>query len=364
MKKLLALLVVIVMTLTLFGACAPQAPAASSAAPAASSAAPAASSEAPTASSAAPASEAPAKKIKIGAATQTLQIECYQFMKAAAEGWFAENAPEVEFVWQACDYDPVKQTSQVETYIAQKYDALIIEPVMPQTGDTLVKMCKAANIPVVISETKPATELVDYYLVADSFKVGEGEVEFFIKQWGTEKPAKAVIMSGTKGDYVAEEITRGYLETLKKYPNIEVVMHQWCKDWDPTTALGHMENALAQNNNKLDVIFANNDQMINGCIKAAKNAGVEKNMWFVAGDFDKETVQHFWDGLNIGIMDKGQKDCGKDLAAAAYATVTGGKFRQDEKMADGQMVTWIPITMVTKDNIDEMAKYKFDLVKP
>jgi ABC-type sugar transport system substrate-binding protein len=360
MKKIVALLLVIVMAVLMFGACAPSAGKTESQAPSASvsasQAASASESQAPSESQ-----PAPAKRIKIGAATQTLQIECYQLMKGAAEKWVAENG-NVDFVWQACDYDPVKQTSQVETYIAQKYDAVIIEPVMPETGDTLVKMCKAAGIKVVISETKPKTELADYYLVANSFKVGEGEVEYFAKQWG-DKPAKAVIMSGTKGDYVAEEITRGYLETLKKYPNIQVVMHQWCKDWDPTTALGHFENALAQNGNKLDVVFANNDQMVNACVKAAKNAGVEKNMWFVAGDFDSDTVAHFYDGLKIAIMDKGQKDCGADLVAAAYAAATGGKFRQDEQMSDGQWVTWVPITMVTKENIDEMAKKKFDMVR-
>jgi D-xylose transport system substrate-binding protein len=303
------------------------------------------------------------KEILIGASTQTLAIECYQFMKDAAENWFAENAPEVKFLWQSCDYDPSKQIAHVEDFIAQGYDALIIEPVMPETGDTLVKMCHDAGIPVVISETKPSTELVEYYLVANSFLVGKGEVEYFIEQWGTEKPAKVVILSGTKGDYVAEEITRGYLETMDQYDNLEIVMHQWCKDWDPTTALGHMENALSAHNNKIDVVFANNDQMINASIKAAKNAGVEKNMWFIAGDFDRETVDHFYEGLNIAIMDKGQKDCGADLAEAAYATVTGETFRTDQMMEGGQMVTWIPITLVTKDNIDEMAKKKFDYVR-
>jgi D-xylose transport system substrate-binding protein len=299
------------------------------------------------------------KKFKVGVASQTLAIEVYQLMNEAATKWLAENAPEVDFTWLACDYDPSKQISQVETFISQGYDCIVIEPVMPETGDTLIEMCQQAGIPVIDLETLAATAKAEVLIVADSYKVGKTQAQYFIDKYGTEEKAKTVVLSGTRGDYVAEEITKGLLDTLAEYNNIEIVMHQWCKDWDPTTAMGHMENALSAHKNDIDVVFANNDQMVNAALKAAINAGVAEDIWFIGSDFDRETVDNIRAGYRLAVLDKSPILQGERIAEASHIILTGGEIPYDVILDNGMKAWWTPITMVDSTNLEGMVASKY-----
>lgn len=59
--------------------------------------------------------------------------------------------------------DQAKQTEQVNTFITQGVDALIINPVMTSAADTIIAAVKQANIPTVLINREPTAEQVAAY---------------------------------------------------------------------------------------------------------------------------------------------------------------------------------------------------------
>ncbi len=303
-------------------------------------------------------------KIVIGVTSMTLKESVYHFMRDAA----TEKAKELgaEVVWQSSENDPTTQYNQVENFIAQGIDILVIEPARSDASDRHVKLAQDAGIPVINLEALIPGVQMDLRISADSYKVGVAQVEDFAKEWG-DHPANVVVLSGTKGDEVAESITQGVMETLKNYPQYKVIVQQSHANWDRQLALNTVENALTKFNKDIQVIFANNDAMVHGAIKAAENTGVKDDILFYGGDADKDTIELLLKGMtNLKTVDKGAQLQGERIAEAAVKIAKGEGAPQDEIIKSDEYdipVWWTPLEMISTDNLDPMKVKYPDLVK-
>ena len=59
--------------------------------------------------------------------------------------------------------DQAKQTEQINTFISQKVDALIINPVQSTAASSIINLVKEANIPTVLINREPSAEDLDLY---------------------------------------------------------------------------------------------------------------------------------------------------------------------------------------------------------
>ena len=59
--------------------------------------------------------------------------------------------------------DQAKQTEQINTFISQGVDALIINPVMTTAADAIVNQVKAAGIPTVFINREPTAEIMQLW---------------------------------------------------------------------------------------------------------------------------------------------------------------------------------------------------------
>jgi inositol transport system substrate-binding protein len=152
---------------------APAAPAAAtqaSAAPAAAtqaSAAPAAATQAPAAPTAASAAAAPAaaipvlgdlkvdKKIKIGV-TMKFDDLWLTTMRDAMNEYAKSLGSNVEMVFVDSKDDSATQLSQVENFVTQKLDAIVIVPADTDATDPMSQAVLAAKIPLVYVNRKPS----------------------------------------------------------------------------------------------------------------------------------------------------------------------------------------------------------------
>lgn len=232
-------------------------------------------------------------QLVIGVTNMTMKESVYHFMKAAAEKKAKELG--VKLIWQSSENDPQKQLSQVENFIAMGVDAIVIEPARSDAAVPMVKRAKDAGIPVVNLEARIKGIKTDLRIGADCVRIGEMQVEDFVKSYG-DKPANVVILSGTKGDETAEDITKGNLNAIKRHPNIKVVMQQYHLEWDRQLAMNTMQNALVKTNKNIQAVFANNDTMAHGAMKAAEEAGVRDKIMFYGADNDKDSVEEILKG--------------------------------------------------------------------
>ena len=293
--------------------------------------------------------------IKIGVAIQTLKANVYTVMQKAAE----EKAKElgVELLFQSWDLNAATQKSQIETMLGQGIDVLVIEPADADSMAVTAQMARDQGIPVINLEQRMNGFDSDLWIVGDSYKVGEIQVEEFVKVWGDE-PANIVLLCGTAGDEVAESISRGVRETAAKYDNINIVVDQQVAEWDRQKAMNYMEDAIVQTGGDIDAVLANNDNMALGARKAAENAGIADDIWFIGADNDEEMDQGILAGKKMMTVDKGAILQGQRIVEAAYKLAKGETPESDGM--DGEMPVWYtPVQMVTKDNIEEISGPKF-----
>lgn len=194
-----------------------------------------------------------------------------------------EKYPDCELVIQDAQQDNARQIAQIENFITQKVDVLIVAPNEAAPITAPVKRAKEAGISVVCLERNLVEPVYDVFVGADNVKIGEMAGEFvadYVKEKGIEKPV-IVEMKGLLGTKPQEERHNGARKFIDQIPNVVVI--EEVANWIQNEALKRMETVL-QANPKIDVIYAHNDPMALGCYWAAKNANRDKDMIFVGVD--------------------------------------------------------------------------------
>ena len=299
--------------------------------------------------------------ILIGITNMTMKETVYVFMRQGAMDEAEKQG--VEVIWQSSENDPAVQFNQVQNFITKGIDALVIEPARSDAAGECVKLAKDAGIPVINIGALVTTVQTDLHLENNNYMFGKGQAEDFISIWG-DNPANIIVLSGSPGDQSAEVMTSSLLEVLKKYPNYNVLDQQNHQNWDKQLAMNTMENALVKYNNKIDVVFSNNDQMALGAYKAAVNAGVGDKILFYGGDGDEDMIKLIADGnKNFKTYERGFENIGRQVVKNSLLLINGENVPYDsmETYGENNEFTvpwqWSPLTLITVDNVkEEMAK--------
>ena len=222
------------------------------------------------------------KKIKI-AFSQCNSAEPYRTAQNNIMKRDIAKYPDCELLIQDAQQDNAKQIAQIESFILQGVDVLIVAPNEAAPITAPVKKAKEKGIKVVCLERNLMEPVYDTFVGADNVKIGEMAGQFvaeYIKSKNIEQPV-VVEMKGLLGTKPQDERHQGARKFIDPVPNVKVV--EEVANWIQNEALKRMETIL-QANPKIDVVYAHNDPMAVGCYLAAKNAGREKEMIFVGVD--------------------------------------------------------------------------------
>ena len=206
--------------------------------------------------------------------------------------------PDCELVLQDAQQDNAKQIAQIENFVLQGVDVLIVAPNEAAPITAPVKKAMESGIKVVCLERNLVEPVYDIFVGADNVVIGEKAGQFvadYIKEKGIENPV-VVEMKGLPGTKPQEERHGGARKHIDPIPGVTVI--EQTANWIQSEALKRMETIL-QANPKIDVVYAHNDPMAVGCYWAAKNAGREQEMIFVGVDGlggSDGGVQHVIDG--------------------------------------------------------------------
>ena len=197
-------------------------------------------------------------RIKIGFALQSLAQYRWKFDQQYIEARVAELGDEV--VVQSANDDEKLQASQVENLLSQGIQVLILAPVNVDASATLVDAAAEANVPTIsYNYVARNTDKLAYWVARDNKLVGHITAELALKQ---APKGNYVICSGDAGADVAQDKTKGYMETLQPSidkGDIKVVSQQYNRGWDPALGLKQVEDALTANNNEIAAVLCNYD---------------------------------------------------------------------------------------------------------
>jgi len=292
------------------------------------------------------------KKPRIGFVLATLNEERYAKDRKYFEDAAKAAGAEVEFA--SCDDKVDVQTSKVETLLSKNIDALVIQPVNGEAAGAIVDLAKKDGVPVIAYDRIIRNADIDLYVTQDSFQVGVLQAQEAVKE--TKEKGNYILLLGEAGHSVAEEITRGVLSVLEKFPQIKIVVKQNHPGWSTALALATVENALTRNKNNVQAILANNDGMALGAMQALEEQKLAGKVFVAGADADISAVKDILKGRQTMTVLKGIKPLAEAAVTAAVSLAKKEVPKADTKMFNGKKeVPTIntPVTRVVKDNIQD-----------
>jgi len=195
-------------------------------------------------------------------ATYNITIDAYG-QELLEEGVLAEP------LIQAITNDANQQISDIENFLAQDPDAIVVEPLGRAASTTIIRRAEEQGIPVVLC--KNGIEGDDYAARVDTdfyeyaYKSGIGLAELM----GGE--GKIVMFHGIAGVDSTETWKAAAMDALSNYPDIEVVAEEFAQ-WNIATAKQKME-ALMAGNPDIKGVWAGGGEMALGSALAFEDAG-------------------------------------------------------------------------------------------
>lgn len=172
-----------------------------------------------------------------------------------------------------------KQVEFAEKFLAEGVAALILLPVDAERIKPVLRKYKSAGVPVVVLDCEvDDPELYDAMILADNLQFGRKVGEFFIEV--LEGRGKIVEILGIRSTTGAKDRATGFREALKGHPGIEIV-EQISGEWLYENAKREFARVLNRVE-RIDGVFAQDDEMGRGAYDAAVEVGREKEM-LIAG---------------------------------------------------------------------------------
>ncbi|MCR5734154.1 MAG: galactose ABC transporter substrate-binding protein [Lachnospiraceae bacterium] len=215
--------------------------------------------------------------------------------------------------------DQATQTNQIQNFITDGVDVLIINPVNSSSAETITDMVVNAGIPLVYINREPdAAEeqrwqdnnwnvcyvgcdarqsgtmqgqiIADLGLDAIDFN-GNGKVDYIMVEGDPEN-----IDAQYRTEFSVKALTDAGMEVNE--------LDDQVGNWDQAQGQQIVANALANHGNDIEVVFCNNDAMALGALQAIQTAGrtVGKDIYLVGVDALTEVVEDVIAGTITGTV--------------------------------------------------------------
>jgi ribose transport system substrate-binding protein len=176
------------------------------------------------------------------------------------------------------------QTSQVDNFITQQVDLLLISPYEAAPLTPAVARAVKAGIPVIELDRKTVGEPgKDYtaFIGGDNYKIAY-EAGLYTAKTLLPDGGEVAVLEGLPSSSPAVERLNGFKDGVKTNPKIKVVAEQ-AADWLPDRAETAF-SAILQAHPDIGVVYASNDMMAAGSYLAAKGAGKETQVKVIGTD--------------------------------------------------------------------------------
>jgi ribose transport system substrate-binding protein len=272
-------------------------------------------------------------KITIGLALSTLQNPFFVTIRDAAR----QAASSRDATLQISDGrdDASKQVNDIQDMITRGVDVLIINPVDSDAVVTSVKAANDADIPVITVDRAANGGDVASHIASDNVSGGKQAAEYLFKQLGGK--GTVAELEGIPGTSAARDRGKGFQEALSGASGIKLVSKQTA-NFDRNQGFNVAQN-IFQANPDLDGLFAQNDEMALGAVRAAKQGG--KNVKIMGFDAIPDAIKAIEAGDMVGTIAQQPALMGKRSVETAV------KIADDESVPKTQPV---PIKLVTKAN--------------
>lgn len=284
-------------------------------------------------------------------------------MTNVSTGWFKGlydnleiilNEAGVKVLLVECNDDANTQVNQIENFITQKVDGIIINPANPQeTVTSVLEDTCAAGIPVVAVDVPPEEGAA--YLTAcvtDAYQLGYmvgEELAARLLEMYPEGDIEYGLIGGTDGNSIAAARNQGARDAIKAVDTegrIVEAAFLYAGAYSEESGLETAQNMLSANQN-LKCIIGTCDAHIVGATSAAEQLGLEDNLIMGAVDGSKGALEIMKDGGPIVALGLNSP---YEVGEAAARTILG--YLNDGTVPTTKTLQMEP-TLVTPDIVDD-----------
>jgi len=264
----------------------------------------------------------------------SLQLERWQ----RDRDLFTQRAKELgaEVLVQSADGNDSVQVRQAENLLTQGVDVLVVVPHNGEIAASIVESAKRQNVPVLSYDRLIRNSDVDFYISFDNVKVGELQAKYLLDR---APKGNYILIGGSPTDNNARLFREGQMNVLNPAINkgdIKVVADQWSKDWLPSEALSHTENALTQAQNKVVAVVASNDSTAGGVVQALEEQKLGGKVLVSGQDADLAACQRVVAGTQSMTVYKPIAPLATRAAEIAVALARHQSVESNGKVNNGQ----------------------------
>lgn len=174
----------------------------------------------------------------------------------------------IELVVLDSQNDSAKEMSNVEDLISQKVAAILINPTDSSAVGAAIKLANREKLPVITLDRGASSGTVASHIASDNVAGGKLAGQYIAKLLAGK--GTVVELEGIAGTSAARDRGKGFNDAMTE-AKIKVVARQ-VADFDRAKGLSVMENIL-QAQPQIDAVFAHNDEMALGALKAIQGSG-------------------------------------------------------------------------------------------
>jgi inositol transport system substrate-binding protein len=281
------------------------------------------------------------KQVTVGVSLMNLSSEFIVMLNQAMDAKARELG--VKLVVNDAQRSPERQVQQVESFVAQKVDAIILNPCEVEASSPAVTKALAAGIPIVNvnSETRVTPSAFIGSRDEESARLA---MEFIARRLNGQ--ASLVMMQGFLGQAAQIKRDQGAREVLARNPGLKLLAVQTA-EWDRAKAISLMENWIQSHGAKIQAVFAQNDEMGMGAVLALEQAKLKDKVIVVSVDAIADALQAVKDGrLDATVFQDAHGQAGTALETAVKLA------RRETCLKE----LFIPFQLVTKENVAQYLK--------
>mgnify|MGYP001058673045 CR=1 FL=1 len=253
--------------------------------------------------------------------------------------------------------DQAEQNNQINNFITQDVDALIINPVMTSAADQIINTVKNADIPTVLINREPTAEQMSaydklVYVGCDASQSGtmQGELILDTENKGDingDGKVSYIMIQGDPENVDAQYRTEFSVKALTDAGMEVEELDLQRGDWDRNKGQEIAQNDLAKFGDEIEVVFCNNDDMAIGALQAIQAAGrkVNEDIYLVGVDALDAALNEVANGNMTGTVLNDAQGQAQGAVDAMEALLGGATY------ASGEQSIYVDYVKVTPENV-------------
>jgi ribose transport system substrate-binding protein len=246
--------------------------------------------------------------------------------------------------------DPATQISLMDTAISQGVDVIFCQPADSVALGPSIKKAREAGIPVVtlnIDAPEPHAAHVEMNHYFGAIQIAEKMGEMMGGK------GNVVILNAPPGIIIRDMRTNGFVEGMKKYPDIKIIADQ-SAEWDRKKAQDVLSAILASGE-EVNGVYGVNDSMALGAVDVAKSKDLIGKMVIFGNDGEKAALESIEAGELSGTQYTDVWQQGRLATALAIGLATGGISAAD---IPNQAHLLMPYVIATKENVGSIQAFQ------